>query len=367
MPPVWSSWAFCNGAATELIVRRFHLVEAGGNMANEEPAVWGIHAGRTGDANQLFLKRNRIAIGWDKVGNLGNLGKDRESFKEALIKAYPETRPGAIAGNAGQLYRFTHEMKIGDFVAYPSKSDRHIHVGTIQGDYMHDPATEPGYPNQRAVKWLASMPRTSFSQGALYEIGSAMSFFRIKSYAEEFINSAVGKKLPIDLETDSTIAPLAENIEETTQDWILKKLETELKGHPLAEFVAHLLNKMGYQTRISPEGPDGGIDILAHKDELGFVPPIVKVQVKSGIGSVGDPIVSALYGKVTTGEYGLLVTLGTFTNQARNFARSKSNLRLIDGTELVEMILQHYDQFDSQYKGMLPLKRVFVPQPLEEE
>jgi restriction system protein len=123
---------------------------------------------------------------------------------------------------------------------------------------------------------------------------------------------------------------------------------------------------MGYRTRISPEGPDGGIDIIAHKDELGFEPPIIKVQVKSGEGNVGDPIVTALYGKVGEKEYGLFVTLGMFTNQAKNFARSKSNLRLIDGDDLVSLILQHYEQFDSQYKGLIPLKKVYVPEALEE-
>jgi restriction system protein len=62
----------------------------------------------------------------------------------------------------------------------------------------------------------------------------------------------------------------------------------------------------------------------------------------------------------------LLVILGTFTAQARNFERSKSNLRLIDGEELVKLILQHYEQFDSRYKGLFPLKQVYVPEPLEE-
>jgi len=164
-----------------------------------------------------------------------------------------------------------------------------------------------------------------------------------------------------------TIVPVAENIEEITEDWILKKLATELKGHPLADFIAQLLNTMGYKTRISPEGPDGGIDILAHKDELGFVPPIVKIQVKSSEGSIGDPIVSSLYGKVAPGEYGLLITLGNFTSAAKSFARSKSNLRLIDGSELVGLILEHYDQFDSQYKGIIPLKKIFVPQIMGDE
>ena len=123
---------------------------------------------------------------------------------------------------------------------------------------------------------------------------------------------------------------------------------------------------MGYKTRSAQPGPDSGIDIIAHKDELGFEPPIIKVQVKSTEGSVGGPIVSALYGKVDISEFGLLVTLGTFTKQAKSFAQNKSNLRLIDGEELVTLIFQHYEKFDSKYKGLLPLKRVYVPEPLEE-
>ena len=70
---------------------------------------------------------------------------------------------------------------------------------------------------------------------------------------------------------------VSDDIEQITRDYILKKLARELKGHPLADFISHLLQTMGYRTRVSPEGPDGGIDILAHKDELGFEPPIIKV------------------------------------------------------------------------------------------
>ena len=55
--------------------------------------------------------------------------------------------------------------------------------------------------------------------------------------------------------------------------------------------------------------------------------------------------------KVENEEFGLLVTLEKFTNQAKNFAANKSNLRLIDGDELVDLILQHYERFDSKYKG----------------
>ena len=47
------------------------------------------------------------------------------------------------------------------------------------------------------------------------------------------------------------------------------------------------------------------------------------------------------------------------------FARSKVNLRLIDGDELVRLVFFHYDAFDSRYKGLIPLRKVFVPEAME--
>ena len=335
-------------------------------MTSIEVTIWGIHAGRTGDAHNLFTKRNCVALGWVKVGDISKLKADREAIKAKVAEVYPDKKPGAIPVDAGQLFRFVYEMKKGDLVVYPSKSDKQIHIGKVEGEYVYDTHEEPAYPHQRAVQWIRSVPRTQFSQAALYEIGSAMSLFQIKNYADEFRAIVEGKKVlqpPVD--DAATVAHIAEYTENNTGDFILKRLALKLKGHPLSHFVAHLLEAMGYRTRVSPEGSDGGIDIIAHKDELGFEPPIIKVQVKSSDGSVGDPVVKSLYGNVDIKEFGLFVTLGTFTTQAKTFARSKNNLRLVDGDELVELILQHYEQFDSQYKGVLPLKKVYIPEALE--
>ncbi len=327
--------------------------------------IWGIHAGRTGDAHTLFLQRGVIAIGWKAMGNLSPIPPNREAFRAAYTKAYPNEKPAAIPNNAGQPFRFVCEMKQGDLVVYPAKIDRTINIGQITGDYFYDPKSE-GYPHLRPVKWLKTVPRLQFSQGALYETGSALSLFQIKNYADEFRAALEGKEAVVPVKEDPTVPRVQSDIEETTRDFIIKALAQELKGHPLADFVAHVLNTMGYRTRVSPEGTDGGVDIIAHKDELGFEPPIIKVQVKSSeSSSVGDPVVAALYGKVDPKEFGLFVTLGTYSNQAKQFARGKANLRLIDGDELVDLILDHYEQFESRYKGILPLKRVYVPDPDE--
>lgn len=335
---------------------------------SHEHTVWGIHSGKTGDADSLFFQKKVMAIGWPKMGDLLKLPKDREAFKARYREVFPEAKEGGVPASAGQLFRFVHEVKVGDLIVYPSRHDRQINIGRIEGDYQFEPEGEQAYPNRRSVKWLKRLPRTHFSQGALYEIGSAMSFFSVKTYSDEFWAALEGQAdKPVAATTDATVGEVARDIDETTKDFILKQLAQELKGHPFADFVAHLLSTMGYNTRVSPEGADGGIDIVAHMDELGFVPPIVKVQVKSGEGNVGDPVVSALYGKVGANEFGLLVTLGSFTNQAINFARSKSNLRLIGGDELVELIFKHYDKFDSRYKAHIPLRRVYVPEFIEEE
>ena len=101
-------------------------------MPTTEPTVLGIHAGKTGDAETVFLKRKVVALGWYKVGDLTGL-KSRDEFKARVSDIYPEMKPGAVPVTAGQLFRFMHEVKIGDVVAYPSKRDRHIHLGRITG------------------------------------------------------------------------------------------------------------------------------------------------------------------------------------------------------------------------------------------
>lgn len=328
----------------------------------DEKTIWGIHAGKTGDAETLFFQKKVIALGWPELGSLKEFGS-REEFKAKYAATFPEASAGSISTSAGQLYRMIHEARIGDLVVFPAKKDRTVHIGEITGEYEYRPSVDQNYPNQRAVKWLKQVPRTRFSQGALYELGSAMSFFQVKTYAEEILAALEGKAPEVVVD-DRSVAIVAEDIEDQTRDFILKQLERNLKGLPLEDFVKHILEKMGYHARLARTN-EPSVDIIATKDELGVEPPIIKVQVKSNIGKVGDRDVSALYGKVGSGGVGLLVTRGEFTPPAARFADEKGNLRLIDGSELVDIILDHYEQLDPRYKGIIPLKKVYIPQSLE--
>ena len=194
--------------------------------------MWGLHVGKTGDAEALFLKKGRIAVGWVKAGDLRKVGPDREAVKKVVAEAYPDKKPAGVSVSAGQLFRFANEIKVGDWVAYPSKADRHVHIGRVEGDYVWDPKVEPGYPHQRAVKWLGAVPRTKLTQGR-DELGSAISLFQVKNYRDEIIAAVQGKPTVIDVEKDPTVKVVVEEIEESTRDFVLKCLSTDLKGHPL--------------------------------------------------------------------------------------------------------------------------------------
>ena len=229
----------------------------------------------------------------------------------------------------------------------------------IEGEYIYD-STQEEYVQTRKVKWLKHMPRMAFSQGALYEIGSAMTFFSVKNYAEEFLgalNNEFKKSLSSDVE-DESVGATADDIIENTKDFILKELSRQLKGYDLEEFVADLLGAMGYRTIVSPHGGDSGIDITAYKDEL---PPRILVQVKSQDSDIKEATIQSLKGAMREGDYGLFVTLSNYTKNAQKYLETTPIIRGINGTELVELILKYYDNLSVKYKKMIPLKMVYIP------
>lgn len=298
------------------------------------------------------------------MGDLSLIDANRDAFKDKYVQVYPDAKKGSIATAAGMLYRFCYEVQIGDYVVFPSKSNREVNIGTVEGDYVYDPS-QMEYVQTRKVKWLKHLPRMSFSQGALYEIGSAMSFFMVKNYADEFMAALDKgfKKSSAAADEDETVGATADDIIESTKDFILKELSRQLKGYDLEQFVADLLRAMGYRTTVSPQGGDSGIDITAYKDEL---PPRILVQVKSQDSDIKETTIQSLKGAMREGDYGLFVTLSNYTKNAQKYLDSTPIIRGINGTELVDLILKYYEDLSEKYRKMIPLKMVYIPVPKEE-
>lgn len=100
------------------------------------------------------------------------------------------------------------------------------------------------------------------------------------------------------------------------------------------QFVAFLFQHQGFDARVVGQTGDQGIDIELQRRGEHHANRCV-AQCKRYQGSVGQPIVREFFGSfANTATEGYLVTTGTFTQPAREWAATRP-LRLIDGTELM--------------------------------
>lgn len=323
--------------------------------------IWGVHMGRQHGSRPI--EDGYVAINWKRLGDLRNHSASREELGRLLTTEYPDIKPGALPIHVGVLFRFAHEMQSGDIVVYPSKSDRMVNIGEL-GDYYYDQETvEDLGPNRRKVRWIANRPRSDFPQSALNEIGSAVTLFQVTNNPDPFLSvvRGDGPEPTGDDEEESQAAAVAQQVEERTEDFIIKRLKNSISPQRFEHFAAKLLECMGYHARVTQFAVDGGVDVIAHRDELGFEPPVIKVQCKQTTDTVGRPSVQQLLGALSVGEFGLFVTLGSFSNQALDIERQSPNLRLIDGQALTNLIFEHYERMEPQWQSIVPLKKRYVP------
>ncbi len=155
----------------------------------QHAVLWAIHGGQDGKGDDLYLRQSLIGLGWSRLGDLSLLPPTREAFTACVSRHEPGLTPRAAAARAGQLFRFVHEVSLGDFITYHCAKDQEVHVGTFVGDYRYDPVTAPEYVNLRRVQWLATFPRDRLSRTARRESDCSLSFFQIKTHAQEFLQA----------------------------------------------------------------------------------------------------------------------------------------------------------------------------------
>lgn len=331
--------------------------------------MWGIH---NDTLTTELVDQGFVSIGWDELGDLRRLPSNRDALKAALAKVYPDRKPLAIAAWAGMLSRFRDEIQPGDVVVAPYKPTSTINLGVVTGDYEFV-AIAQTHRHRRKVEWKrVGLPRAVFSQAALYEVGSALTLFAVRKHADEFVAALNAAAASEDEVTriveavaelkgdDSPDEPRASRIEQHTRDFVLDKLYKGLTALEFEDFTAELLRALGYQARVTQYSQDGGVDVIAHRDPLGLEPPLIKVQCKHQMGTVGAPSVQQLVGTQGVGELSLFVTLGTYSAEARAIERQRTGLRLLGGADVVDLVLENYDELPEWVRTVVPLTSVLV-------
>ena len=82
-------------------------------------------------------------------------------------------------------------------------------------------------------------------------------------------------------------------------------------------------------------------------------------------GATGNGDANQLLGTLGEGEFGLFVNLGSYSRAASELECNRPKLRLIDSEQFVEIVLTNYSRPSPQYLSLIPLKQIYVPDPLK--
>ncbi len=320
--------------------------------------LWMVRAGRGGSEVEEFLEKGIIAIGWE-IGDL-NQYSDKAEIKDALIREYPNEKEGWYNIVASQISRFRFEIKKGEKVITYNPSERVYHIGVVSSEYKYNDAHWWHYV--REVDWQSKVERDSLSISTKNSLGAISTVFKLNEDASrELLGDHEAHAEPPEEEED-ILENIKEDIEDRALEFIKDKV-AELDWEEMQELVAGLLRSMGYKTLISPKGADRGKDIIASPDGLGLEDPKIIVEVKHRKNTtMGSQDIRSLLGGLRQNDKALYVSTGGFTKDARYEAeRSNHPLTLIDLDLLVNMLLQNYDNADSETKALLPLKKLYWP------
>ncbi len=339
-------------------------------------AVWLVRAGSAGEFEDKFISERRVYVTWDGLNvDLSTL-KNREQVQAELSLRYPESKPKTLQNWSSQIWPFAQRMQAGDLIVLPLKTQPVVYIGKLVEGYQFSSAGPDPFFHWRAVEWIGeAIPRSNFSQDLLYSFGAFMTICRIqRNNAEERIRSMAGhnwqpetlQQLVCDTATASDEVAVEEaetDLERTGKDHIVRLIERRFKGHRLTTLVAAILRAQGFSVWQSPEGADGGVDILASNGVMGFGGQAICVEVKSGTGLVDRPTVDKLLGAMTkfNAGQGLFVAWGGYrSNVQKELASSFFRLRLWNQDDLLEQLFMYYDRLDEGIKSELPLKRIWT-------
>ncbi|WP_019101455.1 restriction endonuclease [Chromobacterium haemolyticum] len=341
--------------------------------------LWLIRAGSSGEYEQKFLEDGRAYLTWEELDcNLAEL-PSKEALLAKLEQVAPEAKLKRLQNYSSQIWPFVHVMQEGDWVILPSKRQPVVYVGRICSAYQFTPQQPGVYRHWRRVEWFGQdIPRSHFGQDLRHSFGAFMTICRIRrnhalarlqamhvrGWKAEDIKSVLQQAACVQSSSDEDgEEDAASNLETVAKQGIIALIESRFKGHELTRLVTEILKAQGYTVWQSPEGADGGVDILAATGAMGFGGQTICVEVKSGADPVDRPTVDKLLGAMSkfNAAQGLFVAWNGFKqNVQKELASSFFRMRLWSQDDLLDALFAVYDKLDDDLKAQLPLKRVWA-------
>jgi hypothetical protein len=124
----------------------------------------------------------------------------------------------------------------------------------------------------------------------------------------------------------------------------LRKVLAELDPRAFESLIGALLISLGFEdVEVTRYSNDGGIDLRSRLAVGGVTDVRTAIQVKRWSNSVSPRIVRELRGGLGPHERGLVITLSTFTKEARAEAAAtdRSPISLVDGERLIDLLIDN--------------------------
>lgn len=164
-----------------------------------------------------------------------------------------------------------------------------------------------------------------------------------KCWAERSQNN---KKDKTDIAENEEEPQAEEKIKDDFKESLLTAI-AKMSSKKFEAFSRALLNRMGveFTEKGVQVSNDGGIDGYGyHTDANDFRTTRVVIQCKRyNVAPVSEPEINQFLGAMNKyqADYGVFITNGRFTNAARIAAREGSPITLIDGNELVRLVIKY--------------------------
>ena len=339
--------------------------------------LWLVRCGN-GTHETEVVEGNFVGIGWGAIGDLTGV-TEREQMRERYVAAFPDETPKQVNTNLAQVFAFQCRIQIGDLVALPLKHTPNIAFGRVTSEVRYLPDADPVLTHQRSVQWInPAVPRNAIDQDLLFSLGAFLTVCKIErndaearilAVLEGGTSSAVGPREETEVSDVGASVPFEIDIEQYARDQIRAHIELRYQGHALSDLVAAILTAQGYTTKVSPPGPDGGVDVLAGSGHGGFSEPRLAVQVKSGKQVMDAPAIRDLLGTMANfrATHGLFVCWSGFNAGAQKLARDVFfSVRLWTSDDIIEQVMAHYDKLPEVVRADIPLQRIWTLLPLAE-
>lgn len=311
-----------------------------------------------------FESQNVVALGWDQVPDLSD-ADTRDAVRALYRGVHPEKSAGSANNSIGMLYRFRAEVEPGDRVVTYDPEKRIYWIGELIGDYFYDPAIIPGYPHARQVKWIGRVSRDALRTESKNSLGSTLTVFKIREEVAGDLEAALAGRVAAVAageEEEEATAQVKEDYAAVAHEFTKDRL-LALDDREMEHLVAAVLRAMGYRARVTPVGPDRGVDVIASPDGLGLEAPRIRAEVKHrSKTSIGSGEIRSFIAGLRGGDRGLYVSSGGFTKEAKYEAeRSLNPVTLVNLDDLATLVVSHYESFDVDGRTLLPLVRIYMP------